>query len=160
MSDLLSRRNLLGAGSGVLAGAAILSQGSLARAGVGGASTNEAAVRAWYKLWEERRDWPPFDAMLADDFTFSSTNGEDRISKAEFKQRCWEPNINFTKKVDLELMMAEGDYVFVKYLGHTTSGKTFRNVELLKLRDGRITSLECYFGGKATLQSAMESQKN
>ncbi len=117
-------------------------------------------VRAWYRLWGESRDWAPFDAILADDFAFSSTNGEDHISKAEFKPRCWGTNINLIKGFDLELMMAQGDQVFVKYLGHTTSGKTFRNVELHRLRNGRITSIECYFGGKATYAAAVESQKN
>jgi hypothetical protein len=136
-----------------------VSQGPGAHASVGETSTNETVVRTWYKLWGEARDWGPFDAILADDFTFSSTNGEDHISKAAFKQECWAPNINFSKSVDLELMMAEGDQVFVKYLGHTTSGKSFRNVELLGLRDARITSIECYFGGKATYPSAVESKK-
>jgi hypothetical protein len=56
--------------------------------------------------------------------------------------------------------MAKGDEVFVKYLGHTVSGKTFRNVELLRVQNGRIASIECYFGGNMTFPSAVESQKN
>jgi hypothetical protein len=115
-------------------------------------------VRTWYGLWVERKEWAPFEAILADDFAFSSTNGEDHISKAEYKERCWAPNINLINGCDLELMMAESDQVFVKYLGHTTGGKTFRNVELHRVRDGRITSIECYFGGKATFPAALESK--
>jgi ketosteroid isomerase-like protein len=160
VSTSLSRRNLFKAGSGAAAAAALVFEAPGARSDVGDTSKNEATVRAWYRLWVENKDWAPFDAILADDFVFSSTNGEDHISKAEFKSRCWDTNINLINGFDLELVMTQGDQVFAKYLGHTTSGKTFRNVELHRLRDGRITSIECYFGGKATYAAALESQKS
>jgi ketosteroid isomerase-like protein len=160
MTDKLSRRRLFKAGGAALAGAALASETSAAHAGVGEGSKNEAVVQKWYALWVESRVWAPFDALLAEDFAFSSTNGEDHISKAEFKTECWAPNINLTKAFDLELMMVKGDQVFVKYLGHTTGGKTFRNVELLRVKNGKIASIECYFGGKMTFPAAVESQKN
>ena len=43
--------------------------------------------------------------------------------------------------------MTSGNEAFVKYLGHTTNGKSFRNVEYLRVRDGKVETLECYFGG-------------
>ncbi|HUB08173.1 MAG TPA: nuclear transport factor 2 family protein [Myxococcales bacterium] len=143
-----------------LAAAALVLGTSTARADVSEAAKNEMVARQWYALWAQRRDWAPFDAMLSDDFAFSSTNGEDHISKAEFKRQCWAPNVNLTKGFDLELVMAKGNEVFVKYLGHTVNGKTFRNVELLRMRHGKIASIECYFGGKMTFPSGVESQKN
>jgi len=36
---------------------------------------------------------------------------------------------------------------FGKHLGHTKDGKSFRNVEYFRLRDGTVEALECYFGG-------------
>jgi len=158
MPVALSRRKLFEAAGAALVGAALVSRTSDAPASARETSKNETVVRTWYKLWGGSRDWSPFDAILADDFTFSSTNGEDHISKAEFKRQCWDPNINVTKGIDLELVMTKGDEVFVKYLGHTTGGKTFRNVELHRVRSGRIASIECYFGGKATFPSAVESR--
>ncbi|MHB8419081.1 MAG: nuclear transport factor 2 family protein [Myxococcales bacterium] len=155
MSNAPSRRSLFAAG-GVALAAASLVWGASAHAEVSEASKNERIVRKWYTLWVEHKDWAPFDAMLADDFAFSSTNGEDHISKADFKRECWVPNVNLTKAFDLELVMAKGDEVFVKYLGHTVSGKTFRNVELLRIRNGKIASIECYFGGKMTFPSGVE----
>jgi ketosteroid isomerase-like protein len=160
VSNALSRRKLFQAGGAALAGAALVSETSAAHAGVSETSKNEGLVRKWYTLWVENRDWAPFDALLADDFAFSSTNGEDHISKADFKRECWAPNITLTKSFDLELMMAKGDQVFVKYLGHTVGGKTFRNVELLRVQNGKIASIECYFGGKKTFPAAVDSQKN
>ena len=160
MSNAFSRRNLVRAGSAALASAALVLAAPGVRADVSQASKNEEAVRTLYRLWAENRDWAPFDAILADDFTFSSTNGEDHISKAAFKERCWETNVRLITGFDLELVMAEGDHVFVKYLGHTTSGKTFRNVELHQLRDGRITSIECYFGAAHSFALGVDPQKS
>ena len=43
--------------------------------------------------------------------------------------------------------MVSGNEAFVKYLCHTTNGKSFRNVEYLRISDGKVEALECYFGG-------------
>jgi hypothetical protein len=124
----------------------------------GEASANEAVIRAWYELWLRKdKDWGPFDAALADDFTFSSPV-DDRISKAAFKKNCWETQIGFTKGFDLELVAVKNDAALVKYLCHTTNGKSFRNVEFLRVRNQRIETIECYFGGKLTYPSAVSSR--
>jgi hypothetical protein len=44
-------------------------------------------------------------------------------------------------------VITSGNEAFVKYLCHTTNGKSFRNVEYLRVRDGKVEVLECYFGG-------------
>src|SRR5579859_5935950 len=160
MPNILSRRTLLEAGGGTLAAVVMVGAASDSRASASQTSQNEKIARAWYKLWGGSTDWAAFDALMADDFAFSSTNGEDHISKAEFKRQCWEPNVSLTKATDIELIMAKGDELFVKYLGHTTGEKSFRNVELLRVRNGKIASIECYFGGKATFPSGVDPQKN
>ena len=157
MSITLSRRNLFG--SSGLAAAALVSAATGAHAAVSVASTNEAVIRAWYGLWTTSKDWAPFDAALADDFTFSSANGEDHISKAAFKKECWETQINHIKGFDLELMMTKADRAFVEYRCHTVGGNSFRNVEVLRIRDGRLTDMYCFFGGRSTFPSAVDSHK-
>ena len=155
-ASAMSRRSVFGVG--VLAGTALLTEA--ARASDGDASANEAVIRKWYKAWEKKdMDWGPFDALLADDFTFSSTDGNDHISKAAFKKNCWETQIGFLKAFDLELVAVKNDEALVKYLGHTMNGKSFRNVEFLRVRNQRIETIECYFGGKLTYPSAVSSQK-
>lgn len=154
----VSRRNLVEAGTGVMAGAALLAASSGAHAST--MSANEKFIRGWYRLWEtEKKDWAPFDEMMADDFTFTSPAPDDHISKAEFKKRCWETQINFIQKTDLELVTVKGDEVLVKYLCHTQNGKSFRNVEYFRLRDRKIAVFECYFGGNMTYPSSVSAQK-
>src|SRR5579859_2332187 len=102
MPNILSRRTLLEAGGGALAAVVMVGAASEARASASQTSQNEKTARAWYKLWGGSTNWADFDALMADDFAFSSTNGEDHISKAEFKPRCWEPNVALSKAVDIE----------------------------------------------------------
>lgn len=158
MTFQLSRRRLLGTGGVGLAGAALAAAAPGARANAGSPSGSEALVRAWYQLWLTRTDWAPFDAMLADDFAFSSTNGEDRIDKDAYKAHVWAPNIGRIASFDPVLVMAKDDAVFVKFFGHTKSGNTFLNVELHRLRDDKIVSIECYFGSQMAFPAAVDSK--
>jgi ketosteroid isomerase-like protein len=150
----VSRRKLLEAGACALAGAAAFSV--TASAHVGSSTASEAIIRKWYKMWvEEKKDWAPFSALLADNFTFSSAAGDDHISKSAFKTNCWDTQINFIDGFDLERVIGNGDWAFAKYLCRTKNGKSFRNVEYFQIRDGKIESIECYFGGKDTFPSAV-----
>lgn len=103
----------------------------------------------------EKTDWAPFSALLTDNFTFSSAAGDDHISKSDFKTNCWDTQINFIGQFDLELLIARGDEALAKYLCRTKNGKSFQNVEYFQLKDGKIETLECYFGGKDTFPSAV-----
>jgi SnoaL-like domain len=154
----VSRRKALEAGAYGLAGAAAFLLTASAPAGAEQSTTAEEIVRKWYKTWEvEKKDWGPFDALLADNFTFSSAAGDDHISKSAFKTNCWDTQINFIGQVDLERVVGSGNEAFAKYLCHTKNGKSFRNVEYFRLKDGKVEAIECYFGGKDTFPSAVSS---
>ena len=43
------------------------------------------------------------------------------------------------------------------YICHTTNGKTLRNVEYLRLRDGKVAAIECYFGAQSSFPSAVSA---
>ena len=155
MADPLSRRALLlGFVAVALTPAAVASPDS-----DGMTAQTEAVIRSWFKLWGASSVWTPFGALMTDDFTFSSPNGDDHISKATFKSRCWEPNIALTRSLEIELLIAKGDQAFIKYLGHTTTGKSFLNVELHRVQNGQIASIECYFGGSMSFPAGVESRK-
>jgi hypothetical protein len=63
----VSRRKALEAGACALVGAAAFSVTARARARAGQSTTAEEIVRKWYKTWEvEKKDWGPFDVLLAD----------------------------------------------------------------------------------------------
>ncbi|MGB7601668.1 MAG: nuclear transport factor 2 family protein [Candidatus Sulfotelmatobacter sp.] len=152
----MSRRNLLATGACALVGALSLPGPARASALAEQNLTNEEIVRKWYAAWEQK-DWGPVDSLLADNFTFSSAAGDDHISKSAFKEQCWKTQINFIKHFDLERVSTGADDAFVKYLCHTTNGKSFRNVEYLRIKNGKLQSMECYFGAQSSFPSAVST---
>jgi ketosteroid isomerase-like protein len=152
----VSRRKALESGACALAGAAALLVTAPARAGTEPSTTYEQIVRRWYKAWE-KKDQGQFEALMAENFTFTSAAGDDHISKSAFKTQCWDTQVNFIDRFDLERVFGSGNEAFVKYLCHTKNGKTFRNVEYFRLRDGKVETIECYFGAKSTFPSAVSN---
>jgi ketosteroid isomerase-like protein len=150
----MSRRNLLGTGACALVGAVSLP--GRASAWGGQNSANEELVRRWYAGWE-KKDWGPLDSMLADNFTFTSAAGDDHISKSAFKAQCWETQIDFIGHFELARVATVGEDAFVKYLCHNKDGKTLRNVEYLRIKDGKLQSIECYFGAQSSFPSAVST---
>jgi ketosteroid isomerase-like protein len=142
----ISRRKALRAGACALAGAAGLVVTASARAETDSSKATEEIVRKWYRVWVEK-DEAQFEGLMADNFTFSSAAGDDHISRTTFKTQCWDTQAKLIERTDLERVMTSGNEAFVKYLVHTTNGKSFRNVEYLRVRDGKLETLECYFGG-------------
>ncbi len=152
----VSRRKVIESGVCAVAGAAGLLVTASARAGTERSETNEEVVRKWYGALEQN-DFGQFTALQAENFTFTSAAGDDHISASTFKTKCWDTQINFIERFDLERVIGSGNDVFVKYLCHTKNGKSFRNVEYFRLRDGKVEALECYFGGKSTFPSAVSN---
>jgi ketosteroid isomerase-like protein len=152
----IPRRNMVATGACALVGAVTLP--GLARASaLGGPDlTNEEIIRKWYAAWE-KKDLGTFNMLLADNFTFSSAAGDDHISKSAFKTQCWDTQVDFIGHFDLERISAGAEDVFVKYLCHTKNGKSFRNVEYLRIKNGRFESIECYFGAQSTFPSAVSN---
>jgi ketosteroid isomerase-like protein len=155
-SIAVSRRNLLATGAGVLVGVVELAGRAPANSLGEENSTNEEVVRKWYAAWE-KKDWGPVDRLLADNFTFTSAAGDDHISKSTFKTRCWETQIDFIRHFDLERITTGPEDAFVKYLCHTKDGKSFRNVEYLRIKNEQVESIECYFGEQSSFPSAVST---
>jgi ketosteroid isomerase-like protein len=106
-------------------------------------SSTEKTIREWYTAWE-KKDWNLLEQILADGFTFSSPL-DDHINVQRVKERCW-PNAYNIKRFDLVKFVVNGDDVFVISDGWTTSGKLFRNCDYFKVKDGKISAYECFFG--------------
>lgn len=142
----MSRRALLEIGACALAASAALPGLSSAEAGMGENRRNEEIVRKYYSLWSRQSEWRPVDMMLTDDFRFTSPV-DDRISKSAFKTGCWDTQHALIAGHDLDRVFVIGDQAFVRYTCRTKNGKSFRNVEYLQLKGGKIEAIECYFGG-------------
>jgi ketosteroid isomerase-like protein len=152
----MSRRNLLATGACALVGAVTLP--GLARASALGGHdlTNEEIIRKWYAAWE-KKDLGTFNILLADNFTFTSAAGDAHISKSTFKARCWDTQVDFIGHFDLERITTGTEDAFVKYLCHTKNGQSFRNVEYLRIENGKLQSIECYFGAQSSFPSAVST---
>jgi ketosteroid isomerase-like protein len=158
-SKAMSRRKILEAGACALVAAASVPQTASANAGTGLSPKNDKTIRKWYAAWEQK-DWHPVDILLADDFTFTSAAGDDHISKSAFKAQCWETQINFIERFDLLRVYGSGNEAFVMYDCRTKNGKTFRNVEYIRLRDDKLEAIECYFGAQSSFPSAVSTRQS
>ena len=81
----LSRRNLLEAGGYMLTGAVGLPGVASPHVWTEPSRLNEEIIRKYYAAWE-KKDWGPFDRLLADNFTFTSPNDDDHINKSALKR--------------------------------------------------------------------------
>ena len=154
----VSRRTVLKAGPYALAAGAMLPFQATARAEAGLPPNSEATIRKYYAAWEQK-DWGPVDMLLADDFTFTSAAGDNHISKSVFKKQCWATQIDFIQRFDLLHVFGSGNDAFVLYVCRTKNGKSFRNVEYLRLRDDKVEAIECYFGAQSSFPSAVSAGK-
>ena len=108
--------------------------------------SNAECVRAMFKSYRTQ-DRATADRLLADDFVFTSPQ-DDHIDKASFFERCFPTADRFVSQELLHVVPAEGDDVFVMYEYELKTGERHRNVELLTVRDGRITESQVFFGGR------------
>jgi hypothetical protein len=155
----VSRRTVLGAGVCALTATAAIPRFKSAHAGAIVNPRSDDTIRKYYAAWE-KTDWHLFDVLLTDDFTFTSANNDDHISKSAFKTQCWESQKDFIEGFDLQRVFGRGNEAFVMYLGRTKNGKTFRNVEYLRLRDDKVEAIECYFGAQSSFPSAVSAKQS
>jgi hypothetical protein len=156
-TQTVSRRMAFKAAPCALAAAAGIPPFANAHAQTGLDPGSDQIIRRWYAAWE-KKEWHPIDLLLADDFTFSSAAGDDHISKSAFKTQCWESQKDFIKRFDLQRVFGSGNEAMVLYTCYTMNGKTFRNVEYLRLRAEKVRAIECYFGAQSSFPSAVSTR--
>jgi len=100
-------------------------------------------MRTYFAAYESK-DRVAIEAVVGDDFTFTSPR-DDHIDRAAYFERCW-PNSEKTKQIDIQKLFEQGDEAFVLYELHPTSGQPFRNAEFFRMKNGRIHSVEVFFG--------------
>ena len=109
------------------------------------AKTNDvvAIARAAYEAYVAK-DRAAIETLIADDFHFTSPL-DNRIDRATYFARCW-PNSAWIKDFEYINLVTDSDRVFVTYEGRSTKGSSFRNTEILTVRNGQIIEVEVYFG--------------
>ncbi|MEV0375878.1 nuclear transport factor 2 family protein [Streptomyces sp. NPDC050636] len=93
------------------------------------------------------QDREAMDLLLAEDFVFTSPQ-DDHIGKAAFFERCFPTADRLRSQEILDTVPAGDGRVFVRYEYELKTGARHRNVEVMTVRDGRITETQVYFGGR------------
>jgi ketosteroid isomerase-like protein len=101
-------------------------------------------VRRCYAAWENR-DREALEELLADDFTFTSPNDDDHISKEQYWKKCW-PEGERILAIRIEKLFEEGNEAFARYECELKDGARFRNTEYFRIEGNKIREVEVYFG--------------
>ena len=104
---------------------------------------NAAIVRGLIEAFRDRRR-DDADALLADDFTFTSQY-DDHIDRDAYFERCW-PNGDQFSEMRIERITPDSEGAVITYFGATMGGNGFRNTEYLTVFKGQIHSTDVYFG--------------
>jgi len=87
------------------------------------------------------------EELLADDLRFTSPY-DDGIDRAAYFERCFPTADRLTSQSILRLVSDGDDGVFLLYEYELRTGERHRNTEYLTVRDGRITEIQVFFGGR------------
>lgn len=86
------------------------------------------------------------ERLIAPGFTFTSPY-DDALDRDAYFARCW-PNDGRITEIAVENVMVEGDAAYVGYRATAPGGKTFRNVEFMTFDEGRVATVDVYFGAE------------
>ena len=104
----------------------------------------EKVIKTYFSGYE-KKDWNIVASQLAEDFTFTSPNGDDHLTLARYKERCWGTSKYF-KMIEFSKIVTDGNTAFAIYNITTTDNKLVHNVEYYNFSNGKIKSIECFFG--------------
>jgi len=107
--------------------------------------THIDVVRAAFAAYLAQ-DRAAMDRLLAEDFVFTSPQ-DDHIGKAAFLDICFPTADRLRRQEILDAVALDGEQVFVRYAYELMTGEQHRNVEVMTVRDGRVTETQVYFGG-------------
>ena len=106
-------------------------------------------AKGYYRAYETN-DRAFVESHLAEGFTFTSPF-DDHIGREDYFRRCWpEKNIHF--RFDFVTVMQEANRVFIAYDAQLREPNAvhpaarFRNAELMTFENGKLKSVEVFFG--------------
>lgn len=102
-------------------------------------SIAKAALQAYVD-----KDRELIESLIDEQFHFTSPL-DNAIDRQTYFARCW-PNSETMSAAEVVLGTETGDTAFLTYEASTTTGKRFRNTEVHTVRDGKLISVEVYFG--------------
>ena len=100
-------------------------------------------ARRYFEAYQAA-DREALEALLADDFTFTSP-WDDHIDRTTYFSHCFPHAGSFRFRFPLKVF-ADGDEAVIVYETEGKPGGTFHNAELFRFRGGRIRSIDVFFG--------------
>jgi ketosteroid isomerase-like protein len=97
----------------------------------------------YFERYQER-DRDAIEALLAEDFTFTSP-WDDHIDRATYFSHCFPHAGEFRFQFPLRIFV-DGDEAVIVYETEGKQGGTFHNAELFRFANGRIRSITVFFG--------------
>lgn len=105
----------------------------------------ETIIKKYFNGWLIK-DWQSVSGQLADGFTFTSPAPDDHISTEKFKEKCW-VQASYIQRFDFIKIIGNENEAFAIVHVVTTDNKTIRNTEYFTFINGKIKSIEVFFGG-------------
>jgi hypothetical protein len=105
----------------------------------------EKIIKTYFSGYE-KKDWSLVASQLAEDFTFTSPNNDDHLTLAKYKEKCWGYALKVFKTIKFSKIVADGNTAFALYDITTTDNKVIHNVEYYTFSNGKIKSIETFFG--------------
>ena len=106
---------------------------------------HERIIKTYFSGWE-KKDWSLVASQLADGFTFTSPAPDDHISTEKFKAKCW-VQADHIKKFEFVKIVGNEKEAFAIMQVITTDNNIIRNIEYFNFSNGKIKSIEVFFGG-------------
>jgi len=108
-------------------------------------STNEKIIKDYFAGWT-KKDWNAVASHLSHGFTFTSATPDDHISIDKFKEKCW-IQAEHIERFELPSIVNNGNESFAIVHVIIKNNKVIRNVEYFHFENGKIKSIEVFFGG-------------
>jgi hypothetical protein len=108
-------------------------------------SSSEQIIKGYFSGWV-KKDWSIVASHLADGFTFTSPAPDDHISVVKFKEKCW-VQAEHIERFEFPRIVSNGNEAFAIVHVITKNNNVIRNVEYFKFENGKIKTIEVFFGG-------------
>ena len=104
----------------------------------------EKIIKVYFSGWE-KKNWDLIEKNLDSGFTFTSPNDDDHLPIQKFKDKCWVQADHIQKFNFIRFANTETG-AFVTYRLFTKENTSFRNTEYFDFVNGKIKSIEVFFG--------------
>jgi hypothetical protein len=106
---------------------------------------HEKLIKGYFGGWEAK-DWNIVASHLAEGFTFTSPAPDDHLPIDKFKEKCWN-QADHIQRFEFARIIGNENEAFAIVQVITKDNRIIRNTEFFTFSDGKIKSIEVFFGG-------------